>query len=67
MKHELYTPDDFTSEEYYRGNVLAIAVIDGGLGVCKSCGAAEVQLDDFPTCKEYRIHKKQEMEKKNAV
>ena len=52
--HELYQPKDFTAEEYARGNRLAKMVIDGGLGICKKCGAAEAQLDDHPTCEEHR-------------
>jgi hypothetical protein len=59
MSHKLYTSDDFTEEEYYRRNVLAIAVIDGGLDVCKQCGAAGIQIFHFPTCEEYRAHKKE--------
>jgi hypothetical protein len=52
--HELYKPSDFTHDEIARRNQLAILVCEGGLGICKRCGAGEVQLDDYPTCEEYR-------------
>ena len=45
MGHVLYTAADFTNEEIERGGALVNAVIDGGLGVCKKCGAAEIELD----------------------
>ena len=38
--HVLYDASDFTDEEYYSGNTIAVLVIDGGLSVCKLCGAA---------------------------
>lgn len=44
--HVLYDASDFTDEEYYSGNTIAVLVIDGGLSVCKLCGAAESQLDE---------------------
>lgn len=56
MAHELYTTADFTEEEYQRRNQLAVMVIDGGLGICKRCGAGESELDDWPTCQAYRQH-----------
>ena len=54
FRHVLYTPQDFTSEEYHRRNKLAIMVIDGGLGICKRCGAGEIELETWPTCAAYR-------------
>jgi hypothetical protein len=53
MTHQLYTPSDFTDEQYYEYRGVARMVIDGGLGICKVCGAGESQLDDYPTCAEY--------------
>lgn len=44
--HVLYEASDFTDEEYDSRNTLAVLVIDGGLSVCKLCGAAESQLDE---------------------
>lgn len=59
-QHILYEPKDFTQAEHERRNVLAVMVIDGGLGVCKQCGAAERELDDWPTCEAYRAHRRGE-------
>lgn len=55
-QHELYQPKDFTEEEYQRRNQLAVMVIDGGLGICKRCGAGEVELETWVTCEAYRAH-----------
>ena len=54
MSHVLYEPKDFTREEAERRNALYIVVVEQGLGVCKQCGAGESELDDYPTCAEYR-------------
>jgi len=43
--HDLYEPSDFTQEEIERDNQLARLVIDGGLGICKKCGASEIELE----------------------
>ena len=43
--HELFIASDFTKEEIDRENKLAIAVIDGGLAVCKKCREYESGLD----------------------
>lgn len=59
-QHELYEPKDFTSDEYARRNVLAVMVIDGGLGVCKKCGAAEIELETWVTCQAYRAHSREQ-------
>ena len=53
MTHECYTPSDF-SEEKGEPSQLAIVVCEWGLGVCKHCGAAEIQLTEWPTCEEYK-------------
>lgn len=45
MTHELYKPSDFTSEEYQRGNILAVAVIKGKARLCKKCHREGAQLD----------------------
>jgi hypothetical protein len=58
QEHELYTNEDFTQEEYEQGNRLAVYVIDGGLGICKKCGAGEVQLEQYPTCTDYKARPK---------
>jgi hypothetical protein len=50
--HTLYTAKDFTGEEVERSS-LARMVVEGGLGICKKCGAGEADLDEFPTCREY--------------
>ena len=52
--HTLYTPADFTSEEYGRANSIALLVIDDGFRMCKKCGAGNQQLDDYKTCADYR-------------
>lgn len=65
-QHELYEPKDFTSDEYARRNVLAVMVIDGGLGVCKKCGAAEIELETWVTCQAYRAHMKAKHERLTA-
>jgi len=54
--HTLYEPGDFTNEDMDRRNQLAIAVVEGGLGVCKRCAACEAELDDF-SCAEYQARK----------
>jgi hypothetical protein len=58
-EHTLYTPADFTSEQCCPIDGLQIArlVVEGGLGICKKCGAAEIQLDEFRTCEEFDAHK----------
>ena len=52
--HTLFTAADFTNEEWERGG-LARMVIDGGLGICKFCGAGEIELDNYPTCRDYNV------------
>ena len=54
--HTLYRSSDFTNEELERSPV-ARMVADGGLGLCKSCGAGEIELDQFATCKDYNEHR----------
>lgn len=54
MKHELHTPSDFTNEDMDKRCPTALAVCDGGLYVCKECGAAEQDLVDHPTCEQYK-------------
>lgn len=44
--HTIYTKADFTAEEYDRGNRIALAVIDGGLNICKVCGEYDQGLFD---------------------
>ena len=45
--HELFKPEDFTHHEYVRGNKLAVAVIDGGLCICKKvwCCGNRIELN----------------------
>ena len=43
--HELYTAHDFTVAEYRRRNILAIAVCDDDIAICKRCGKKEGELD----------------------
>lgn len=54
--HNLYTIADFTDEEL-ETNRLAKLVVEGGLGICKSCGAAESELTAHPTCHIHRQYK----------
>lgn len=54
--HVFYTPSNFTTEEIDRRNLLAIAVVEGGLKICKKCGAAEAELSKFATCAEKWAH-----------
>lgn len=42
-KHILYTSKDFKNEEESQ---LADMVINGGLGICKLCGKAEIELSE---------------------
>ncbi|MFU1607355.1 hypothetical protein ACM25O_13300 [Sulfitobacter pontiacus] len=63
--HTLYKSADFSNEEYERGGI-AKMVIDGGLGICKSCGAGEAELDEFATCRDYNQHRKAEREREQA-
>ena len=42
--HELYRPSDFTQEELDLKNVLAVAVCETGLAVCKRCGATTSRI-----------------------
>lgn len=58
--HVLYTRADFNSEERQRRNALYVMVVEGGLGVCKRCGAAEIELEKWPTCAAYRARDKGE-------
>lgn len=44
-RHELYSLEDFTSEEITSDNQLAMDVLVDGLDVCKKCGAYEAALD----------------------
>lgn len=44
--HELYTSKDFTQAETEARNSLYVNVVEGGLGVCKKCGRAEVELEE---------------------
>lgn len=60
MGHELYIPADFTNEEIDRRNQLAVMVIDGGLGICKKCGAGEAELEAYKDCASYREARKRE-------
>lgn len=52
--HTFYTAKDFTKEEITNQNVLAMNVIEGGLEICKNCGAAEADLLNLHTCEEYK-------------
>ena len=52
-QHILYEPKDFAQLQVDQSIVLARLVLDGGLSICKLCGAGEVELDDYPTCEEY--------------
>jgi len=60
-QHVLYEPEDFTQAEYERRNVIAVMVIDGGLGVCKRCGASEYELKRWPTCEAYHAKTRAEL------
>ena len=42
--HILYTEHDFTVAEYRRRNLLAVAVCDDGIAICKQCGKKEGSL-----------------------
>lgn len=53
QQHELYTDTDFNDEERESRNQLYVNVVEGGLGVCKKCGAAEQDLLDFDNCTDY--------------
>jgi hypothetical protein len=53
-QHLLYNSADFNSEERQRRNALYVAVVEGGLGVCKRCGAGENELETWVTCTAYR-------------
>lgn len=57
-KHTLYTTADFTAAECcpIEGTQLARMVVEGGLGVCKNCGACEVQLDEYKSCEDFNAH-----------
>lgn len=57
-QHELYKPEDFNSEERQRRNRLYVMVVEGGLAICKRCGAAEVEIETWPTCAGYRAAQK---------
>lgn len=55
--HTLCQPGDFTNQEYFEDIGVARLVIDGGLGICKNCGAGESELEDYQTCDAYRGRK----------
>lgn len=57
-QHILYTPADFTGEEMDRRNALAVAVIESGLGICKRCGAAGIDLETWVACETFRAHQR---------
>ena len=54
--HNLLRPEDFTNEDYVEDRSVARLVVDGGLGICRRCGAGESQLDDFPNCEAFELH-----------
>lgn len=58
-QHILYTEDDFTKEEIDNENRIWKMVHDG-LSVCKCCGAAEADVNEFETCEEFRLHQKKQ-------
>lgn len=43
--HTLYTPEDFTTEEFERDNILAILVIKQCVSICKLCGKSQKKLE----------------------
>ena len=44
LSHTYFKPEDFTNEEADRRGALYVAVVEGGLNVCKICGRAESEL-----------------------
>jgi hypothetical protein len=44
MGHVLYKPEDFTKEEIYRENIIAVAVVYHEMKICKLCGKIEDEL-----------------------
>ena len=57
--HLLYTSADFTREEADQRNALYVHVVEGGLSVCKVCGAAEIELSEM-TCADRQAAKKRD-------
>lgn len=57
--HKLYAEKDFNQAERDSRNALYVVVVEGGLDVCKQCGAAESELDDFPACRYYDAHRRE--------
>lgn len=54
-EHVLYVNEDFDhSDDNVIDSCTYKAVVEGGLGVCKHCGAYESGLDEYPTCEEWR-------------
>lgn len=51
--HVYYKPEDFNEREKNQGNVIYDLVVNGGLKICKMCGAGEAELDEYPTCEAY--------------
>lgn len=54
LPHELYQASDFNSDERQRRNRLYVMVVEGGLSICKRCGAGEADLATWPTCQAFR-------------
>lgn len=52
--HVSYVDSDFTNKEIEDGNIMSKLVIEDGLSICKKCGAAELDLETFPSCELYR-------------
>lgn len=52
--HRFFNKNDFTSDEYNRHNVLAMAVIDKHQKICKKCGYHKTVDVIMDTCEEVR-------------
>lgn len=57
MEHVLITPETCNCD--WRDDGPPCPICDGGLGQCKHCGAAEIELEDYPTCEEFEAKKKE--------
>jgi hypothetical protein len=55
MAHELITPAACRADHWDAdGHPVSCLTCDGGLGICRLCGAAEHELEVWPTCEAFR-------------
>lgn len=60
-EHVLWEASDFDdADDHVRDGALYRAVVEGGLGVCKLCGAYEQDLVEHETCESYLVERERQ-------